>query len=76
MYQQLHNTGVKVADSAAAGSIAAATWINLADVHLIVQIVAGCVAIIAGLSAAAYHLYRLYKLYNEPRPIELKDDTE
>lgn len=74
MYQQLHNTGVKVADSAAAGSIAAATWINLTDVHLIVQIVAGCVAIIAGMSAAAYHLYRLYKLYNDTKPVKIDDE--
>jgi hypothetical protein len=74
---KLQDVGVKVADSAAAGSIAAATWINLTEVHLIVQIIAGVVAIIAGLSAAAYHIYRLRKLYLSTEKINgTADETE
>lgn len=58
----IHDMGTKVADSAAAGSITAAAWVNLADLNTVVQIGAGIVAILAGLAAAIFHIYKTYDL--------------
>jgi len=55
--------GTKAADVAAAGSIGAAATATLTNLNLYVQIIAGIVAIIAGLSAAAFHIYKTYHLH-------------
>lgn len=62
MGMPVQDVGVKIADAAAAGTIAGAAWVNLAQINTIVQIGAGIVAIIAGLAAAAYHAYKFYDL--------------
>ena len=55
--------GTKVADVAAVGSISAAATVGLTNLNLYVQIAAGVVAIIAGLSAAIFHAYKTYHLH-------------
>jgi hypothetical protein len=63
--QHIHTIAqtTRSADIAAAGSIGAAAAVNLANINLYVQIAAGCVAIIAGLSAAVFHAFKTYELY-------------
>jgi len=56
----LHTVSTKVADVAAATSVGGAGVSFLADFNTYVQIGAGLVAIIAGLAAAAFHLFKLY----------------
>lgn len=60
--QGIQTASTKVADIAAAGTIGTATWINLADLNMVVQIAAGVVAVIAGLAAAIFHAYKTYDL--------------
>ena len=57
--------GLRTADIAAASSITTAAWVNLANINMLVQITAGIVAIIAGLAAAAFHIYRIRLLKKE-----------
>lgn len=70
MHQDIHTVGVRVADAAAAGCIGTAAVINLADINVIVQIVAGVVAIIAGLAAAAFHVYKTYDLHARRKMVD------
>ena len=51
-----------LADTAAAGSVATFLGIALSEWEAWVNILAGVVAIIAGLSAAAYHIAKLRQL--------------
>ena len=51
-----------LADTAAAGSVATFLGIALSSWEAWINILAGLVAIIAGLSAAAYHIAKLRKL--------------
>jgi hypothetical protein len=55
----------RVADVAAMGSIGTAAVINLSQINMIIQITAGVVAILAGLAAAAFHMYKTYDLHRE-----------
>jgi hypothetical protein len=63
MHQDIQTVGVRIADAAAAGCIGTAAVINMADINVIVQIAAGVVAIIAGLAAAGFHIYKTYDLH-------------
>ena len=65
MQQHIQEIGTKVADAAAAGSITAAAVSNLAEINIMVQIGAGIVAIIAGLAAAIFHIYKTYDLKHQ-----------
>jgi hypothetical protein len=60
MQQHVHGASTKVADIAAATSVGGAGVSFLSDFNTYVQIGAGLVAIIAGLAAAAFHLFKLY----------------
>jgi len=51
-----------LADSAAVGSIATFLGMSLADWDSIIHIVAGIVAIIAGITAAIFHIKRIRQL--------------
>lgn len=67
MSHHIHDVGTRVADAAAAGTIAAAATINLADINVMVQIGAGLVAIFAGVAAGIFHLYKFYDLRQQRR---------
>lgn len=51
-------TAQRIADAGAATSMATAAGLTLSQVNEIVQIVAGLVAIVAGMCAAYYHVTR------------------
>jgi len=68
--QQMHDMSVKVADAAAAGSIGAAAWANLSNIHVMIQIAAGVIAIIAGTAAAVFHIYKTFDLRQQRRDRE------
>jgi ABC-type uncharacterized transport system permease subunit len=70
MIKMLHNHGehfntltTRVADIAASTSIAGAGVAWLAEVNAWIQIAAGVVAVIAGLAAAIFHIYKTYDLH-------------
>lgn len=63
MVQQGDNFITRAADVAAGTSIAGASVAWLAEVNAWVQIAAGAVAVIAGLAAAFFHIYKTYDLY-------------
>ncbi len=56
----VHGGGTKLADAAAATSVGGAGVSFLTDVNMYIQIGAGAVAILAGLAAAAFHIFKLY----------------
>ena len=70
MHQHIQEISTKAADVGAAGSIATAGVINVADLNTYIQIGAGAVAIFAGLCAAAFHLYRIWDIKRQRAPSE------
>lgn len=70
MHDQIHTVSVKVADVTAAGAVGTAAAVNLTSLNLYVQIGAGLVAIVAGLAAAAFHIYKMYRLHTNKDPID------
>lgn len=61
--QSLQAAGTRIADVTAAGTIGTAAVINLSQINMVVQIAAGCVAIVAGMAAAAFHIYRTCEIH-------------
>ena len=51
-----------MADTAAIGSLAAFLGMSLTDWEVIIHIIAGVVAIIAGVAAAVYHIIKIRRL--------------
>lgn len=59
----VNHVSTRVADVAAGASITGASVAWLAEVNAWIQIAAGIVAVIAGLSAAIFHIYKTYDLH-------------
>lgn len=65
--QSMHSAGSRTADILATTSVAGASIAWVTELNTWLQAGAGAVAILAGLSAAIYHMYKIHDLRQQRR---------